>query len=169
AADELGDQRVILGQLLQLAVADQIGARVADVADRDAAVLDERDRHRRAHAGGGGVLRLALVDPPVGLLNQVVDPLLAARQLAGLVAQRRGCQARGELARLGAAHAVGDSEQRRLADVGVLVVPPPPAGVRDAGRLAEPGHASYLSSVSPTRTMSPGVSRLARESLIPFR
>ena len=83
AADELGDQRVVLGQLLELAVADQVGARVADVADRDVAVLDERDRHRRAHPRGGGVLRLPLVDAAVGLLDQVVDPLLAAAQLGG--------------------------------------------------------------------------------------
>ena len=132
AADELGDQRVVLGQLLELPFADQVGARVADVADRDAAVLDERDRHRRAHPRGGGVLRLPLVDAAVGLLDQVVDPLLAAGELGGLVAQGRRREARGELARLGAAHPVGDREQRRLADVGVLVVPAPPAGVGDA-------------------------------------
>ena len=36
AADELGDERVVLGQLLELAVADEVRARVADVADPDA-------------------------------------------------------------------------------------------------------------------------------------
>ena len=50
AADELGDERVVVGQLLELAVADAVGARVADMADRDAVVLDERGGHRRAHA-----------------------------------------------------------------------------------------------------------------------
>ena len=38
-------------------VADQVGARVADVAERDDAVLDERDGDRRAHAGGVRILR----------------------------------------------------------------------------------------------------------------
>ena len=42
APDELGDERVVVGQLLEVVVAQQVGARVADVAERDAAVvLDE--------------------------------------------------------------------------------------------------------------------------------
>ena len=57
AADELGDERVVVRDLLELAVADEVGARVADVADRDDAVLDERERHRRAHARDGAVRR----------------------------------------------------------------------------------------------------------------
>ena len=33
AADELGDERVVVGQLLERAVADAVGAGVADMAD----------------------------------------------------------------------------------------------------------------------------------------
>ena len=71
AADELGDERVVVGQLLERAVAEQVGARVADVADRDASsVVDERDGHRRAHPRGRGVVARALVDAAVRLLDQ---------------------------------------------------------------------------------------------------
>ena len=44
AAHELADERVVLRQLLELAVADAVGARVADVAegDRAARAVDER-------------------------------------------------------------------------------------------------------------------------------
>ena len=53
AANELRDQGVILGQLGELVLAQQVGARVADVPDHDAVVLDQRHRHRRAHAASG--------------------------------------------------------------------------------------------------------------------
>ena len=43
AADELGDERVVVGELLERPVANQVRPRVADVADRDAVVLDERE------------------------------------------------------------------------------------------------------------------------------
>ena len=61
-ADELGHQRVVLRHLLEGTVPQEICARVADVADPDLVVLDECDRHRRAHAGDGLVGRRALVD-----------------------------------------------------------------------------------------------------------
>ena len=71
APHELGDERVVVGELLEPAVAEAVGARVADVADRDRAVLlaEERDRHRRAHARGRGVVERALVDAAVRLLD----------------------------------------------------------------------------------------------------
>ena len=168
AADELCDERVVLGQLLELALADEVGARVADVTDRHAPVLDESDGHGRAHPGSRGVLGLPLVDAAVRLLDQLVDALLASA--AGLLrVLQRGCgQAGCELAGLGAAHAVGHREERRLDDEGVLVVPalaPRVCQHRDVDRL----HVSYRNSVSPTRTTSPAVSRFGRVSRIPFR
>ena len=57
APHEVGDERVVLGQLLELAVADPVGARIADVADRDAPVRQERGGDGRAHAGGLGSVR----------------------------------------------------------------------------------------------------------------
>ena len=62
---------------------------------------------------------------------------------------------RGDLARLRAAHAVRDREERRLADEGVLVVRPPPPGVGERAR-ATGSHASTCRSVWPMRTTSPG-------------
>ena len=97
--------------------------------DRPGGGVHERDRHRRAHPGGGRVLARALEDAPVRLLDQRGDPLLpAARVRVGLI-EHRGGEARRHLARLGAAHPVRDREERRLADVGVLVVAPAPPGV----------------------------------------
>ena len=73
APHELGDERVVVGQLLELVVAQEVRARVADVAEDDAAVgLDERDRHRRAHAARSAAsVRRAVVDAPVRLLDQL--------------------------------------------------------------------------------------------------
>src|SRR6266516_6757642 len=157
AADELCHERVILGQLLELAVADQVGARVADVTDPHAVAVHERDRHRRAHARDGCVVGLALVDAPVCLLDQSVDPLPAvASAVARIVAERCRSEARGDLAGLRAADSVGHGEERRLADVGVLVEPAPAPGIR-GGRASPESQSSYLNSVSPIRTMSPGV------------
>ena len=54
APHELGDERVVVGQLLELLVAQPVGARVADMPDRDLPVgLEDRNRHRRAHPRRG--------------------------------------------------------------------------------------------------------------------
>jgi hypothetical protein len=78
AADELRDERMVLRELLELAVANPVRARVSDVTDPDDALLDEGKGHRRAHSGDGRVLGLAVVDAPVRFLDQLFDPLLAA-------------------------------------------------------------------------------------------
>src|SRR5438477_120343 len=99
---------------------------------------------RGAHEGLRGRAKVVTVtadrfeDPLVG-----AAPAVAAT-VARVVAHRRGRQARRQLAGLRAADPVGDREQRRLADVGVLVVPAPPPGIRDRCRLTQL-HASYLS------------------------
>ena len=123
AADELGDERVVLGQLLEPAVPDQICARIADVAEGDGPVPDERHGQRRSHPGGRGVLARALVDAPVCLLDQLSDAALPTAGRALVLAHGAGGEARRELARLRAAHAVGDREEWRLDDVVVLVSP----------------------------------------------
>src|SRR5436190_2788273 len=164
--EQLVDERVILRQLLHLRVADEVGARVADVTERDVVVLDERDRDRRAHAGCVGVAARAVVDPAVRLLDQVGDALLAAAVRAGFL-QRGGREARRDLARLRASHAVRDGEERRLDDVGVLVVPPRATRIGDGCGAGD--HWSYLRSVSPMRMMSPCVRRRGCSSRAPFR
>ena len=50
-ADELLDQAVVDGELAELAVVQEVGARVADVTDQDGAAGHERRRGERgAHA-----------------------------------------------------------------------------------------------------------------------
>ncbi len=167
ALHQLVDERVVLGELLHDAVAQQIRARVADVAERDACALDERGGDRRPHPGGGRIGVGALVDAAVRLLDQRDDALLAADRAGVGVLERRRSEPRRDLARLGAAHAVGDREERRGDDERVLVAPPLVAGVRLAADGAD-AHSSNLSSVSPTRTTSPRSSLRGRSIRAPF-
>ena len=118
--------------------ADPVRPRVADVPDRDAALVDERRRDRRPHAGRARVLARAVVDPPVRLLDDR-GHALRGLEVVGLVelAERRRREPRGDLARLRPAHPVGDDEERRLDDERVLVPAPAAAGVAQA-RLRSP-------------------------------
>ena len=143
------------GQLLQFLAAHQIGARVADVGERDGAggAVDQRSRHRRAHPGRGRILDRAPVDPGVCLLHQTGGDLLAALA-GGKLLERGGCEPRGELTGLRPAHSVGDGEQRRRAHERVLVAQPASPGVAANGGAADP-HAATCKSVWPMRTTSP--------------
>ena len=49
------------------------------MSDRDGHPLDERDRHRRAHARGGGIGRGAVEDAAVRLLDERVDAVASRR------------------------------------------------------------------------------------------
>ena len=163
---ELGDEGVNLGQLIDLAVANQVGARVADVADRDDAVLEQRDGDRRAHPGSVGVLARPFVDLAVRLLDQRDDASLAAA-VDGLA--EGGCRDPGrDLAPARAAHPVRDREERRMADPGVLVSAAPPPRMREPRAPPELAHVSNLRSVPPTRTRSPAASLRARLSRTPL-
>ena len=62
AGDELADERVVAREPRQLAAAPQVGARVADVGDRDVRLADVGGRAGRAHAGGLLVAARAVVD-----------------------------------------------------------------------------------------------------------
>ena len=117
------------------------------------ALSSERDRHRRPHPRRRRVLVGALEDAPVRLLDQRRDPLLAA-VVAGRLLEDGCGEAGRDLAGLGAAHSVGDREERRLGDVCVLVAPAAAAGIGDAG-VARQHQTSNLKSVWPTRTTSP--------------
>ena len=100
-----------------------------------------------------------LVDPAIRLPDERCDAALAVAR-AVVVGDRLDRKPGRDLAGLRAAHAVGDGEERRPHDVGVLVVPALPAGIRDGGVAAQSHHAaSYRNSVSPMRTTSPGASR----------
>ena len=85
--------------------------------------------------GDARVLARALVDAPVRLADQLDDARLAARRSFAVDARPQPAASRGrDLAGPRAAHAVGDREQRRRADEGVLVPAPLAAGVADACR-----------------------------------
>src|SRR5262249_32873463 len=168
ASNQLGDERMVVGQLVEPPVAKQVGARVADVAEGHAAVAaEERGGDRRAHAGSSRIPGRAVVHAPVRLRDPLRDARLAAAVGAALPERCRG-EPGGDLAGLRAAHPVGDGEERRLADEGVFVAAPLPAGVGAAERLDDRDHDSYLRSVSPIRTTSPGASRRSRVTRMPF-
>ena len=160
-AAQLLDQRVVLGQALELAVAEQIGAAVADVAERDLVVAQHRRRQRGPHAGSGGVLLGELVDLAVRLLGDLLQlPLRGGVVVARAALEGAGGDPGGDLAGLRAAHAVGHGEQRRPGEVGVLVGVPLAPGVGLVCLLGDVQHqdTSKRNSVSPIRITSPGVS-----------
>ena len=78
AADELLDERVILGQARQLAVAKQVGAAVADVRDGQVGVVNVGGGDRRTHALVLFVRTGDVVDLPVGLADSLGQTLLGA-------------------------------------------------------------------------------------------
>ena len=88
-ADELGDERVVIGELLERAVAEEVRAGVAHVADPDVVVLDERHRHRRAHPRDRLVAGGALVHAAVRILDEPHDELPARASLRLRLADRR--------------------------------------------------------------------------------
>ena len=92
--DEALDEGVVVGELGDLAVPEEVGAAVADVADPEPGAVEERDGGGGAGAVEGGVLVDQLADPVVGavqgagdLAEQVVGAVLAA----GGSSSRRSC------------------------------------------------------------------------------
>ena len=120
---------MILRQLRQLIVAQKVGARVADVPDRHDASFHQRDGHRRAHAASGGVLARVGVDATVCFADQLDGLLRRGKASELLLAQRLGGKPGSDLSGLCAPHSIGDGEERRLTDEGVLVSPPSAAGI----------------------------------------
>ncbi len=116
-AHHLADQGMIVAELFQCAVAQQIGTAVADVREVARVAREHDGRERGAHARVLDVVVSELEDGGVGLLG--------GRQKRPAVGdgggQRLGGEPAGDLARLGAAHAVADREQGRGHDEGVLV------------------------------------------------
>ena len=126
---------------VELAVAEEVGARVADVGERDLVLADERRGHRRAHAGAALVADRQLVDALVRRLDELGEALLhRAAVLGHAAAERLDRDPRRDLARLRAAHAVGDREQRRARVHGVLVRPALAAGVGGVELLDDAQH-----------------------------
>jgi hypothetical protein len=75
ARHQLADQRVVLRQADQVPVAQHVGARVADMRDRDLVLADVRSRDRRPHPGGPGIGAGAVVNRPVRVLDDLDEPV----------------------------------------------------------------------------------------------
>jgi acetylglutamate kinase len=131
AAHELTHERVVVGELLELAVTHAVGARVADVGEGDLAVAHVGRGEGRAHARALGVRRRPLVNPVVGLARQVGQTGLRRDAVWHAAVERFHHDARRHLAPAGAPHAVRDGEQGRLRERAVLVGPAFAAGVAE--------------------------------------
>ena len=95
------------------AVAQQVAAAVADVADADLGAVEERRGDGRAGAVDLGVLLDQLGDPVVGAVDRAGERLEHVVARAGRRARRSSLDrgAAGDVAAGRAAHAVGDHEQ----------------------------------------------------------
>ena len=161
-AHQVGDQAVVGGELVELALRPAVAARVAHVGDGQhlgALVVDDRERHDGgAHARQLGVVRPGAVHRRVGVLHgvdQAVD-----RPLDEAAPQRLAGDLRCDLTAAVAAHAVGDRPQAGLV-AGQVVVLVVRADAPDVRRPAPPqrrpvcprGHWSS-STVSPICSLS---------------
>ena len=140
AAHHLAHERVVVGELLELCVAEQVGARVADVPERHGVLVDVGRRERRPHAGALLVLGRLAVDEAVGLLGQRRQPLLGRAAVGQPAAQAVDDGARGNLARLRTAHPVRHGEHRRVREERVLVGAPRAPGVRVREEVGDAEH-----------------------------
>ena len=118
---ELGDERVVAGELRELAVAHAVRPAVAHVGEAHLVAVHLGERERGAHAAARLVGNGEVVDAPVGVTDDAGE--LRLGRLAGLARSlhRLDGHRGGHLAGLGAAHAVRDREQRRADGERVLV------------------------------------------------
>ena len=131
--DEIGHERVVARELLDLPFVEQVRSRVAHLRDDEALAFEHG-------AGAGGAHALATAPLVRRLQDRVVRGLDSAPELVRVGVLRRplgddvdgdlGC----DLARGVAAHAVCHHEQRRRHDERVLVVV---AHAADVGSTAE--------------------------------
>ena len=82
AQHQLADQRVVVREPDQVAAAQQVGARVADVRDRHLALADVRRGQRGPHAGRPRVGPRAVVDRAIGALDDLHQRLGRRRRRA---------------------------------------------------------------------------------------
>ena len=161
--DQRLDERIVLGDLGELAVAQQVTAGVADV-HQPKSIAREQDRGQRgAHALELGIIlyvrgdgRVALPDRGVELAQQV-----AARLVVVEVGQRGDHQLGGDLTRGVTAHAVCERKEPRTGIHGVLVVRANQAAVAAGGVSKHQCHGRSSITVLPTRTGVPIGTRTA--------
>ncbi len=157
--DEPLHEGVVVRDLAELAVAEQVDARVADVRGRDRVADPYEGADRRAHAGELRVLVDGLADQLVGGDERRLQGelrLLRVREVeaVGLRDPVHGDR-RGDVAARVAAHAVGDDEQLGPRVAGVLVVRPHATHVRDRCACGDDGHALTHGARTWSRPPSP--------------
>ena len=117
-----------------VAVAPEVGARVAHVHHVEAAVAQHRRGHRRAHPALVRVVAGHAPDRAVGALDRALRTVVGAAPGPSAADRVDGHLGR-DLAGLGAAHAVGHGQQSGARDGAVLVVVADPPGVGELGHL----------------------------------
>ena len=164
-ADQLVDERVVVGQAQQLPVAQAVGATVADVRDRHLLLPHVHGGERRAHARVLGVCLGESMDAEVGRAGVLGEAALGIRRVLESLLKGLDRQPRGHLSRLRAPHPVGHDEQRRAGQHRVLVRPPLTPGVGPDVLLGysqhqSPNHASVSLALQVTIILSPPRTRI---------
>ena len=138
---------VVVGDLRQLAIAQQVGARVADVHDGQpiAEPVDAGDR--RAHPREVGVRGDDVGDAVAHLRDRVAERaqhLVRRRRVHVEVGHGRHRDGAGELPGRMPAHAVGHEQQRGAGVAGVLVALADESDVGPGGVAQDEGHGALL-------------------------
>ena len=169
--DHVGHKAVVARKLLQLAVMQQIGARVADLRDDEALVFQHAGGKGGAHALTAAPIARRADDLVVRFFHGVLQGC-AVEVLRGQLSQHVHRYLGSDLACGVTAHAVGDGEQRRSHHQAVLVVVAHAADVGSASERGDSasaralggavgtfitGHYANLTrmATSPTLTVSP--------------
>ena len=181
--DHVGHQAVVARELLELALVQQVGPRVAHLGDDEPFALQHGSGHGGAHALAAPPLVGSDDDGAVRLLHGASQRLGVGMRGRALGQHVHG-DFRSHLAGCVPAHAVGDGEQGGCHHEAVLVVVAQAADVRAAperggGALARVwrglvralgGHQANLTrmATSPTLTTSPFLSATGSPMTWPF-
>ncbi len=155
--DERLHEGVVMGELMQDAIAIQVGAGVADMRHPEPAAVEEQRRHRGAHAVEFGVLMDDVGDRGVAVPRRLCQ---RAQQVSAGVPivqghegrhHQAGCHVTGRVS----THAVGDHQQRVAGEHRILVTGPDQATIaaRREGELMRHGRSSM--TVRPIRIGTP--------------
>ena len=150
-AHQLVDERVVVSQAQQLAVAQAVGATVAYMRNSDFLGCDIHRRQGRAHPRVLGVGMRELVDASVCGIGALGEVPLGLGGVPQSLLEHVHRDLRGHLAGLRATHPVGDDEQRRARQQRVLVRAPLQARVGSGVLLGDAEHQNVLLAYAWTR------------------